>query len=302
MPFILVALLPTPSGTQAPAVHPSPTSTDSANLIKVGYLRDLLPDVDSRDARVAIELWLMQAAAELDLNVSAKVQFYEDMSSMVDALAEGRVDVVTLPPLDYLEVRKRVELEVFTVGVMQGRVTDEHLILVRSDGGFAALDQLKGATLIAESGRYARPIASMWLETLLLKEELGHPESFFGTIKYARKAPQAVLGVLFRKYDACLVTRRAFETLAELNPQLGEELTVLRRSPGFLREILCGRRGQDVVQKEALLEGALRLQDHPRGRQVLELFRMENVVRFDPAYLETVIGLVKEHEGLKNRP
>ncbi|MDP6779538.1 MAG: PhnD/SsuA/transferrin family substrate-binding protein [Candidatus Latescibacteria bacterium] len=300
--LVFLSLLPTPSGGQAPRDPEPGESTYGFNLIKVGYLKDMLPDIDPRDARVAIELWLTQAAAEMDLAAAAKVQFYENMASMVDALVEDRIDVVSLPALDYLEVRKRVALEVYTVGVAQGRVTDEHLILVREDSEFAALGQLKGAALIVESGRYARHIASMWMETLLLKEGLGDTQGFFGSVKLARRASQAVLGVLFRKHDACLVTRRAFETMAELNPQIDEELTVLRRSPGFLREVICGRTGYLADQKETLLEGALRLQDHARGRQVLELFGMERVIRFDPVHLEPIIELAREYESLRNHP
>ena len=302
LPVLLVALLPCSSAAQAPDEHDPAVSIHGTDLIKVGYLKDLLPDVDPRDAQVAVEMWLMELAAELGLPVKTQIHFYGDMPSLVEALAADRIEVATLPPLDYLEVRKRVALDVFIVGEVQGRVTDEHLILVRGDGGFSALEDLRESALIVESGRYASLTASMWLETLLLKKGLGGTRAFFGTVKLASKASQALLGVLFRKYDAGLVTRRAFETMAELNPQIGQELTVLHHSPGFLREVLCGRKGFDTKWKQAMLETALRLRRYARGRQVLELFGMDRVVRFDPAYLEPIIGLVKEYEGLKSRP
>lgn len=161
--------------------------------------------------------------------------------------------------------------------------------------------QLRGLKLIAESGRYAGPVAFMWFETLLMREGLGRKEDFFGTIEDAGRTSQAVLGVFFGEFDACLVTHRSFETMKELNPQIGEELTALNRSPALMREMVCGRKGYDETRKQVLMDGAFKLHHYVKGQQILDLFGLDRVVPFDPAYLDPIIGLVEEYNDLRGR-
>ena len=274
---------------------------DRSGSIRVGYLRNLFSDVDVRDAQVAIEVWMKQVADEMGLSVDTKTVFFDDIPSITRALEAGDIDALTLPPLDFLRLRDKVPLEPLTVGVAQGKVTDSYIVLVRRDRGIATLEQLHGLKLAAQSGRAARPPALMWLETLLMRRGPWRLEDFFGAVKESRRSSQAILGVFFQQFDACLVTRRAYDTMVELNPQLGRELTVLHGSPGLMREMVCARAGYDEERKRILMEGAFRLQHYSKGRQILELFGLDRIVPFESSYLEPIVELLEEHDSLERK-
>ncbi len=277
----------------------APRPRPEGDIIHVGYLKDLFSDVDIRDAQVAIELWIGQVSEEMRLPVLTETVFFDDVPAVVKAIKAGDIDVVPLPPLDFLEIRDTVALEPLAVGVSGGTVTDEYVILVHRSRGISALKQLKDMKLMAESGRYARAVAFMWLDTLLMREGLGRKEDLFGAIREGRRAAQAILSVFFGQVEACLVTRRSLETVSELNPQVGRELTVLCRSPGFVREIMCGRKGYDETRKRVLMDGALRFQRYPKGQQILGLFGLDGVVPFGTTYLDPIVRLVEEHSNLE---
>ena len=107
-----------------------------------------------------------------------------------------------------------------------------------------------------------------------------------------------MLSVFFRQDDACIVTRDVFEAMIELNPQVGAELTVLVTSPEFMYGVTCLRKNLDEENQKRLLENAIQLQTYPKGKQILTLFRRDEVVLFKPSYLESIERLVKEYHNL----
>lgn len=65
-----------------------------------------------------------------------------------------------------------------------------------------------------------------WLDGLLAAEGRGPMGSFFGPAAWETKFSQSVLPVFFGNAEACLTSRRGFETMGEMNPQVG------KRGPG----------------------------------------------------------------------
>ena len=89
----------------------------------------------------------------------------------------------------------------------------------------------------------------------------------------------------------------AFKTMVELNPQLGEQLESLASSPPVCRGLVCAR--MDLWEtrfREVLSESMLSLRTDPEGQQLLTLFHVDQLIRFDPAHLRGVIDLLKAYE------
>jgi len=80
------------------------------------------------------------------------------------------------------------------------------------------------------------------MDVLLWRSGLDAGETFFEEIQEVSKVSQAVLPVFFDQADACIAPMDAFRTMAELNPQLEEELWVIDTSPGFCQAVVCARR------------------------------------------------------------
>ena len=279
----------------------APLPPAEEQLVRVGRLKFLFAAVDFRDSKVAVEFWVTQLASEMGIRASATLELLHDLDAVVAGVAEGRIDVVTLSPLDYLWVAERVAIKPISVGVIDGKITDEFVLLVRRNREFTGLAQLKGRTIAVESARYAYPVASMWLETELLKNGLGSPDDFFRDVAAEARASKAIVGTLFGQVDGSLVTRRTYDTMVELNPQVGKELTPLLGSPPYLREIMCGRTAYMDRLRGSLIDAALRAHEYPTSRQILQLFGQERVVPFEARYLRTVRSLAREHRALVER-
>jgi hypothetical protein len=177
-------------------------------------------------------------------------------------------------------------------------VYDEYAILVRKSKLPTEMEQLRGSSLYVEAERQANPIPLMWLDTLLMVRGLGRHTEFFGLIRKVEKSAQAVLSVFFGKADACIVTRGRFETLVELNPQLGEELAVRWVSPEYLPTVTCFAEAADPNKRQLIIDGAFDMPNHARGRQILALFGMAELKPWNPTYLQSIVDLALEYDEL----
>ena len=124
--------------------------------------------------------------------------------------------------------------------VINGRSTEEYVLLVHRDGPIKEIGDLQGRSLVWIDNPRAC-LAPIWLDTLLAQQGLGPADQFFGKMTPTKKTSQAVLPVFFRQADVCLTMRSGFQTAAELNPQVGRQLRVLATSPELVNQIFCYR-------------------------------------------------------------
>ncbi len=268
--------------------------------IRFGYSSKFLNDVSVGEAQVAIELWIGEITKNTAFKMKPKPLIYDHLQSIVKALNSREVDFVAISAIDYLKIRDKAPLEPAFVGSRRKTVDDELVLLVRRDQGIRDISQLKGKRLIVH---YSTLIdsARLWLNNVLARRNLPDPERFFGSDKEVNKASQAVLPLFFKQADACLVNKSAFETLVELNPQIGKELIVLSHSDKLVYGLLCFHRYLNADLKKQLTKTVLNLHTTPGGKQILTLFKIEGLTSFNPSMLDTSVALMDKRNHQDGR-
>ena len=270
--------------------------------VRMAATTELYAGVNIQDAQVAMQLWLNAVNKRVDLIVDLDLTIFYDPSAGIQAVKDGEIDLLGMTGLGYLRSGDGVPLDPLVVGLWgePPRATVEYVLLVRRDLGVEAVGDLRDREVIVgtlDRGQTAR----MWLDVLLLREKLPASEGFFAQVEKVDRASQAVLPVYFGQTDACVVRRRSYDTLVELNPQLGEELAILATSPPLLLQLMCAASTLDSVIREALIEAAARLPGEPEGRQMLMLFRSDRTARFEARHLQATADLVAEHDAMVAR-
>ncbi|MEZ4650908.1 MAG: PhnD/SsuA/transferrin family substrate-binding protein [Candidatus Eisenbacteria bacterium] len=188
--------------------------------------------------------------------------------------------------------------------IFDGNPTDRCLLLTRADSGRNDLASLRGATIQVFDNPRAS-LANDWLDVLLLDESLPLASDYFGRVVPTKKLSGTALPVFFRQADACLVTETGYETLIELNPQIGQQLQVVARSEplvpglGFFHPDFDGERRNDA------LSAILSVPDTEAGRQILRLFQVEAFGDIDSSYLDSaraILGRSRIYHGLDAGP
>lgn len=262
--------------------------------LRVGFMTHSFSGVDVREARLATEIWLEQVADTMDEEVVPQSVTFSSRDAVAEALRAGRLDVMSMGSLDYLEIRGRTPLEPFLViGSAEGNALAEYVLLVHRDEAPESLAQLRGKRIRIGSRRPG--LANMWLDVLLGRDGLPQSHEFFGAVEREARVAHTVLPVFFKQIAACLVDQRSFAEVCDANPQVGESVVVWARSPGLLPGLTCFRPDFDAEMKESIRQAALRLHTQPAGRQLLTLFRSQRAMPFEPGQLGGVLQLVDDY-------
>jgi ABC-type phosphate/phosphonate transport system substrate-binding protein len=290
--FVLIAVFMTENTRAEETRYP--------DIIRVGYSAKLFADVDIRDVQAAMDLWAKELNRMVGVNTFPKSIIFTDMASMVEAVKQHKVDMLSLSALDYLSVKDKLPLEPTFVASNGVDNRQERVLLVRKDEGITKVAQLKGRVLAVLS-RSRDEVSFIWLDVVLAREGIHERVNFFSTIREATKASQAILPVFFHQVDAAIVPRSAFETMIALNPQIGQEIGVLASSKNLLGNIACFHRDLDSGLKKRIIEKAPRLHESPGMGQMFTLLKTDRIVLFQPSYLDSLADLVREHSELTMR-
>ncbi|MFH1569204.1 MAG: PhnD/SsuA/transferrin family substrate-binding protein [Gemmatimonadota bacterium] len=261
----------------------------------------LFTGVNARDAEAAIAVWAHVISREIPVSHALSVALAPGLEACVEAVASGEVDVVGLSAVRYLEHRQELQADPMMVGVRgaDDQATDEFVLLAPAAASGPGLADLAGRAVVIGTVDEGST-AAMWLDVLLWTHGLPAAESHLD-LRSTDKPSDAMIRVLFGGADACVVTRRAFEAMAELNPQVRRDLQVVATSPGYLAQVACFRRGADPELRAELIRAALALTTVPEGRQILDLFGCERPAEFAAHHLAATEALVAEHRRLSRQ-
>lgn len=269
---------------------------DRDSTIVFGYTPILFHSVDPRDATEIMESWSRITERKLGMNWKLSTIAFKTFSDAERALKNKDVDILVMIPEEYLNLRANSLVTPILSAEYNDKFYSEHLLLVRKDSGITGIEQLRGKKILIDNGQQGT-IPIKWLDSLLAKQTLSKGQEFFGRIGELTKGNKVILPVFFHQVDACIVSRRQFETMAELNPQIGQQLMVLVQSPGFATGIIAMRKDAGDLRRDAVFKSLLEIHLDPRGKQIMTLFRIKRLIPYLPEHLVTVEKLIKDRRG-----
>nr|WP_321398770.1 PhnD/SsuA/transferrin family substrate-binding protein [uncultured Desulfobacter sp.] len=262
--------------------------------VHVGFSRSIIGEVNENDTMAAVKLWATKLVITDDFPVNVQPKIYEDVKELEMALEQDLVDLISLSTVEFVDLQDLLDRENIICAVNAGSIPDEYLLLVRTNSRFAAMEDLKGGVLrFLKNGRTV--LSTLWLDVELAKTGRPATKDFFGQVIPGYKIGEALLPVFFGKADACLVTRKGFETMAELNPQISEQLKILAVSKAYVSSFLGFRKNYQGRLKHIILNNVKDWDQTPAGYQILTMFQMDDLVLKPIDFLKPAMELIKEH-------
>ena len=136
---------------------------------------------DVRDAEAAMRVLTTAAVREMNLPIGNVTHIIRDPNEVVDKLSSGEIDGLGITALEYLDLKDRVPLEPIAVTSNFGAEYEEYLLLINRNEGVKGLGDLKGKHLMIQR-RLERSIATIFINTLLMKHGFPESKEFFGAI------------------------------------------------------------------------------------------------------------------------
>lgn len=286
--FIILAMLCYTPASAADWIFPP---------LHIGFSQKVLGDVNANDAMAAVKVWSKSIARKKEIGADPDPKIFTTVTEMAEALEQKTVDCIstTLPEYDALG-GQRTDKNI-VIGATSGSITEEYLLLVQRNSAIKRLRDLQGQTItLLHDSRSS--IAIPWLAILLAKANLEPAGQFFKQIVPALNTGKAVLPVFFGQVAACLITRKGFEIMIELNPQTGERLRVLAKSPPVIPALFFFRTDYESPAQNLIMESLSRWHLDSPGKQILTLFQIDRLERHTVDRLDLTLKLLAEYRQL----
>ena len=263
-------------------------------MLRLGFSSSVVANVNENDAKAALKIWAQAIAKERGAYIPTEAQILNGEEAINRAVRQKLIDAVTMTTEEYWTSGSERMSTNAILGVNGGVTTEEYVLLVRTDSGFGGIKDLKGRSLaFCQNARDS--LAPVWFETLLFKSGLGQTLQFCGRIVQGAKLSQAVLPVFFRQIDACVVTRRAFQTMTELNPQVGQQLRILASSPPLVPVVFLFRADYSDPARDEIIAEVEHVHSTVADQQVLTLFQCDSLQVCPISTLDNALELLATH-------
>jgi len=266
---------------------------------RIGFSHGVFNNINENDAKAAVKVWGQTIARERGIPTDPDPCIFQNTPELLKALRGNLVDAVGITIIEYAALNRDVRFAPIFITYNSGSSRDQYLVLVHRDSKLEHLADLRGRSLALHQD-LRDCLAQPWLDTLLIQEEGKPAVEWFGRITQSTKISQVVLPVFFHQSDACVVTRTGFKTMCELNPQLGQQLKVIARSPELVTAVFCFRADYAPAFKEKVFAGVRNLYKTLAGQQVLTIFRCEKLEDQPASCLDSTLELVAQHAQLVN--
>lgn len=276
----------------------APASAESIGTpIHVSFSSGMFAEVHENDVRAAMKVWAHVLSTEGGLPLAPEISILNGTREISSALSSKRFDAIALTTDEYYAVEKEMKSEQVIVGSFDGHVTEEYLLLVHRESGIERLADLRGRSIVMLNNQ-RMSLAAAWLDTLLTREGLGTASGSFGRVTRFNKLPLVILPVFFRRSDACLVHRRGFQTMAELNPQVSQRLKVLAVSPEVMPGGFFFRGDWSHPSKDKVIAEFGRIHLTAAGQHALTVFKSGNLMVCPISILKSAFELLETHRRL----
>ena len=268
--------------------------------MKAGFMTSAFLQSNRNDVEAGLKVLAESIGLERGYQVTVKTRSFHDVAAFHAAIKAGEVNVAVYDSLTFVAGPHPGDLTPAFIPVRKGAFGRRYLVLVRRDRPLHNLDDLRGKSMV-ELQAPDLSVGHTWLLSLLLAKGAGTHEEFFRSIEYVDRPTAAVLPVFFGSKDACLVDDFAFNLMVELNPQVGARLQPVAVSAPLVGAVVCVSESDWAVPefRPAFIKALGELHLMPAGRQVLNLFKMDQLVPFRDAELDTARELWSAYTNLR---
>jgi ABC-type phosphate/phosphonate transport system substrate-binding protein len=289
--LLLCGLFRPAAAAVAPA-EPVPVS------MKAGFMASAFLQSNRNDVEAALKALAESIGRERGFQVTVQSRSFHNAATFHEAIKAGEINVAVYDSLTFVAEPHPGDLTPVFIPVPKSALGRRYQVLVRRDSGLRTLDDLRAKSIV-ELQAPDLSVGHTWLLSLLLAKGVRAHEEFFGSVEYVDRPTAAVLPVFFGRKDACLVDDLAFNLMVELNPQVGARLQSLEISAPLVGAVVCVSESSWASRefRPAFLKALGELHLMPAGRQMLNLFKMDHLVPFREADLDTARELWASYSG-----
>ena len=274
-------------------------AADTGAPVRFAISESLVADVNINDARAAMVIWLKRMMVDLNVVIEYSPKVFDTTEEILRRARTGQVDAVALNVVEYRQIAEVLDPSQI-IAEAGAAAQEQYILLAKRNNGIQHLDDLRRRRLtMLKAPKMC--VAGAWLHTLLEEAHLGPSEEFFGSVTADTKVSRVVLPVFFGQAEACLTSKRGFDTMCELNPQVGKDLIAIASSPAMVLCFYVFHKNYHGVSREKFASVYSSIVGNAAGRQLATLFQFDALTVRDVTCLRSALNILEAAERAHGR-
>ena len=249
---------------------------DREERIALGYTDRVFKHRNQNDILAAITVWVDAIRADSGLPIDPQMTVFRHREDFILALAKDEISMITLGLPEYHFVPPGHVIGPYLSEMRGGSTHVQYVLIAAKGSGVADAGDLKGKRVCVLDHSYV-DVGMLWLTSLLQVAGRGSLQDTAAKVDFVPKASSAVLDVFFGRADASLVPSHVLATMRELNPQVGERLTIVATSEPIVNGFLAFNPRIPIGIRSRLVEVITSIHDSPAGEQLSMMFQLERM-------------------------
>lgn len=255
-----------------------------------------LRGASKQDAEATFNVYLADLYKQNNLTSSLTTVMYPDSEMLLAAFDRGEIDGFFGTPLDYLSRREHICKSIVAIQYKYGAIKQRFLLVARGGEGLNQLKDLKNKRITLAP---YMEIEQLFLNTILLRNQLPEIASFFQVRQEAKSPNVALMDVFFNNSDVTVVREDEFNIAIELNPQLGKKLTVISRSEPYLVTVGVINKKVGTEEFKRFVQSFNQVLDSERGKKLMDIVMVSKVAIVTDQEIDNLHELLMEYRQLK---
>jgi phosphonate transport system substrate-binding protein len=275
----------------------SARAEDTGRPVRFAVSEEVLGEVNRNDAKASLQVWTNTVTKSRHFRIDTSVELIQPSQRLAEGIRNGQIDAFSISTAEYPEVAPFVAPDAI---IVDNEEAGQYVLLARKEGPFRSVPDLRGRTLLVYQNTHMC-LFQPWLRVYCAAQGLPPPDRFFGRLVPVPKLTNTILPVFFGKADACAVTRRGLNAVAELNPQIGSQIAILASAPRMTVGGFAFHRSFVGPRRDQVQAAVMAIDTTPAGRQVMTLFRLARQRLTSVACLDTALDVLRQDARLGAR-
>ncbi|MDZ7582123.1 MAG: hypothetical protein U5R30_16475 [Deltaproteobacteria bacterium] len=116
--------------------------------LRFGVSARTMVDLNRNDVTAALKVWMQTVARERGIPFADEPRIFDRTEDFVAALKMGEIDIASAPSDEFLILEQAAPLAGLYSTQVGGRITEEYVVLVKTDRPWQRLEDLRGTRLL----------------------------------------------------------------------------------------------------------------------------------------------------------
>lgn len=265
----------------------------NTETLRLGYYAPAFPEHSYEELEIAVKVLGEEIGKQV--GISTTISVFDDLKLMRKEFEEGKLNCVLA---NSVILEKDFDNSLFVDGfklVKSNEIFDSVVVVTRKNAGLDQFKDLQGKRLTLLE---YNPVAEYYLDVMSFVNFKKAYNKSFKDIKREKKSHQAILKLFFDQADVTCIYENNYKLATDLNPQLNGKLQIISQLNSVPQAIGMFHVDTSAGFRVQVIEVLLKLDKLTRGKQLLEMIKVDRIEKASIEDLVVTKQLIAEYKRL----